>query len=164
MNVFMDLQRRERSNDGIIGVLHLWTYCVDFTFTSDNFPHLVQREVRHLFSCDTLERPNTGLEKNKGLSLPCGNYNIKLFNSSKFNCVLPLIYKEGRVAEDRCILMHLGNTIKDSAGCILLGKRASQTFSLRSSRDTVRSLMSILIEIEKAHSIKPWILNIRNVF
>lgn len=67
----------------------------------------------------TLERPVCGLEANKGLSLPEGTYYCELTQSKRFGKSI-LIYSD-EVPKDRRILIHRGNTINDSKGCILVG-------------------------------------------
>ena len=62
--------------------------------------------------CYTLE--------NKAKAIPCGIYNIENSKSPKFKRELPLLYNK-TVAESRGIRIHAGNTIKDSAGCVLVG-------------------------------------------
>ena len=62
--------------------------------------------------CDTLE--------NKDKLIPCGEYNLNVSKSPKFNRMLPLIYND-KVSMIRGIRMHSGNSTKDSAGCILVG-------------------------------------------
>ena len=62
--------------------------------------------------CDTLE--------NRKKLIPCGEYNMNVSRSPKFNRVLPLIFND-KVPMIRGIRMHAGNSAKDSAGCVLVG-------------------------------------------
>lgn len=67
----------------------------------------------------TLERPEVGLERNKGLRIPEGVYKIYPHKSPKFKEVVKI--ENYAVPADRHILIHAGNTISDSKGCILVG-------------------------------------------
>ena len=62
--------------------------------------------------CDTLE--------NKTKLIPCGEYNLNVSKSPKFGRLLPLIYND-KVPMRRGIRIHIGNSVKDTAGCILVG-------------------------------------------
>ena len=62
--------------------------------------------------CETLE--------NKAKLIPCGEYNLNVSKSPKFDRMLPLVYND-EVPMNRGIRMHVGNSVKDSSGCILVG-------------------------------------------
>ena len=62
--------------------------------------------------CDTLE--------NKDKLIPCGEYNLNVSKSQKFGRMLPLVYND-EVPMHRGIRMHVGNSVKDTTGCILVG-------------------------------------------
>lgn len=62
--------------------------------------------------CDTLE--------NKAKLIPCGEYNLSVSKSPKFGRDLPLIYNQ-TVPATRGIRLHVGNSAKDSSGCVLVG-------------------------------------------
>ena len=62
--------------------------------------------------CETLE--------NKAKLIPCGEYNLNVSKSPKFGRLLPLIYNT-QVPMHRGIRMHVGNSVKDTTGCILVG-------------------------------------------
>ena len=62
--------------------------------------------------CDTLE--------NKAKLIPCGEYNLNVSKSPKFGRMLPLVYND-EVPMHRGIRIHVGNSVKDSSGCILVG-------------------------------------------
>lgn len=62
--------------------------------------------------CYTLE--------NAAKAIPCGLYNVQNSKSPKFKRELPLVWNSG-VPSSRGIRIHLGNTAKDSQGCILVG-------------------------------------------
>lgn len=62
--------------------------------------------------CDTLE--------NKAKLIPCGEYNLNVSKSPKFGRMLPLVYND-EVSMRRGIRIHVGNSVKDTTGCILVG-------------------------------------------
>jgi hypothetical protein len=64
------------------------------------------------FICWTLE--------NAGKAIPAGLYSIKNSISPKFKRELPLVYS-ANVPANRGIRIHVGNSVKDSIGCILVG-------------------------------------------
>lgn len=64
--------------------------------------------------CETLE--------NKAKLIPCGEYNLNVSKSPKFGRMLPLVYND-KVPMHRGIRIHVGNSVKDSSGCILVGFR-----------------------------------------
>lgn len=62
--------------------------------------------------CYTLE--------NAAKAIPCGLYNVQNSKSPKFKRELPLIWN-AKVSAKRGIRIHVGNYVKDSSGCILVG-------------------------------------------
>lgn len=93
--------------------------------------------VNGTYVCDTLERPLTD-KKHAGI-LP---YRYKLINypSAKFKGMRPLVEGvEGRSG----ILIHEGNTVDDTQGCILVGINRKVGHVL-DSRKCLTKLMSIL--------------------
>jgi hypothetical protein len=62
--------------------------------------------------CDTLE--------NRKKLIPCGEYSLNVSKSPKFGRMLPLVYND-EVPMHRGIRIHVGNSAKDSSGCILVG-------------------------------------------
>ncbi|EDC2859838.1 hypothetical protein GAB50_07120 [Campylobacter jejuni] len=84
-----------------------------------------------LFECFSLEEDKEGLESGKDLRIPEGNYNLKRHTPSRFENTLRSITKKDDdtminvynddVPSSRAILIHWGNTDKDTQGCILLG-------------------------------------------
>lgn len=79
--------------------------------------------VDGIYYCDTLEDTVRDLTKEAKVyaqtAIPYGIYKVVVTMSNKFKRLLPLLlnvpYFEG-------IRIHRGNTINDSAGCILLGE------------------------------------------
>ncbi|EAK0482354.1 DUF5675 family protein [Campylobacter jejuni] len=88
-------------------------------------------EEKILFECFSLEEDKEGLESGKDLRIPEGNYNLKRHSPSRFENTLRSITKKDddtminvyndEVPASRAILIHWGNTDKDTQGCILLG-------------------------------------------
>ncbi|ENY1330248.1 DUF5675 family protein [Campylobacter coli] len=84
-----------------------------------------------LFECFSLEEDKEGVERNKDLRIPEGIYDLKRHSPSRFENTLRSITKKDddtminvfneKVPFDRHILIHWGNTDKDTKGCILLG-------------------------------------------
>ncbi|HEG6281688.1 TPA: hypothetical protein SE504_001966, partial [Campylobacter jejuni] len=84
-----------------------------------------------LLECFSLEEDKEGLESSKDLRIPEGNYNLKRHSPSRFENTLRSITKKeddtminvynDEVPASRAILIHWGNTDKDTQGCILLG-------------------------------------------
>lgn len=62
--------------------------------------------------CETLE--------NKAKLIPCGEYSLNVSKSPKFGRMLPLVYND-EVPMRRGIRIHVGNSVKDTTGCILVG-------------------------------------------
>lgn len=62
--------------------------------------------------CYTLE--------NAAKAIPCGVYNVQNSNSPKFKRELPLVWN-ANVPANRGIRIHVGNSVKDSSGCVLVG-------------------------------------------
>lgn len=86
--------------------------------------------IDNQFFCNTLEDQNRDLNKNgkfDGLEkkvagdtcIPFGRYEVVVNMSPKFGRELPLLLN---VPEFEGIRIHRGNTIKDTAGCILVGE------------------------------------------
>ncbi|EOJ1420017.1 TPA: DUF5675 family protein [Campylobacter jejuni] len=84
-----------------------------------------------LFECFSLEEDKEGLESGKDLRIPAGVYDLKRHSPSRFENTLRSITKKDddtminvyndEVPASRAILIHWGNTDKDTKGCILLG-------------------------------------------
>ena len=64
------------------------------------------------FVCYTLE--------NAVKAIPCGMYSVQNSKSPKFKRELPLVWN-ANVPAKRGIRIHVGNSAKDSSGCVLVG-------------------------------------------
>lgn len=72
--------------------------------------------------------------------IPCGVYNVTWHNSPTFGGKRPHLYNED-VGKSRYILIHEGNTYKDSKGCILVGNGSNlATMSITDSKKAVAQL------------------------
>lgn len=94
--------------------------------------------------CNTLE-PAIGKKVKycKGCCIPPGIYSVDFHYSPKFGkYMLTLCGVRGRSG----ILIHSGNTPKDSAGCILVGKRENVGV-LVNSRDTLNMVFDRCLEV-----------------
>lgn len=58
--------------------------------------------------------------ENAAKAIPAGLYSIENSKSPKFKRELPLVYND-KVPATRGIRIHVGNSEKDSSGCILVG-------------------------------------------
>lgn len=83
--------------------------------------------------CDTLE--------NKAKLIPCGEYNLNVSKSPKFGRLLPLVYND-EVQMRRGIRIHVGNSVKDSSGCILVGfeRNGDKLINSRNAESAVTGL------------------------
>ncbi len=95
--------------------------------------------------CDTLEdkvRPQGAAKVYGETAIPAGRYKIEFVFSPKFNRKMPaLIDVKGFIG----ILMHWGNTPKDTEGCILVGRNTIKG-QLTESKDTWKKLFSRLYD------------------
>ncbi|ENR2116613.1 hypothetical protein ACEUXR_001918, partial [Campylobacter jejuni] len=92
--------------------------------------NVLDDEEKILFECFSLEEDKEGLESGKDLRISDGVYNLKRHSPSRFENTLRSITKKDdtminvyndEVPASRAILIHWGNTDKDTQGCILLG-------------------------------------------
>lgn len=58
--------------------------------------------------------------ENAAKAIPCGVYNVQNSKSTKFKRELPLVWN-ANVPAKRGIRIHVGNSVKDSSGCVLVG-------------------------------------------
>lgn len=74
--------------------------------------------VDDTYLCDTLEPPVTGV---KHPCIPVGDYLVNLVWSPKFKSYKPRLED---VPHRSGILIHKGNSVKDTLGCILVGNNS----------------------------------------
>ena len=101
------------------------------------------RRIMFTQQCDTLEpkwRDLKTQQKVKGqTAIPEGEYKIVMSPSSKFHRNMPYLKN---VPQFEGIMIHPGNTVKDTMGCILVGTKNSSW--LANSRATFEKIMKIL--------------------
>ena len=95
--------------------------------------------------CDTMEPRRRDLSREKKVkgstAIPSGTYEIKFSPSAKFNRMMPYLVN---VPLFEGIMFHPGNTLKDTAGCILVGERCNN--GLTRSKLHFEQLMQLLNE------------------
>ncbi|EAH6997276.1 hypothetical protein FVJ91_07805 [Campylobacter coli] len=108
-----------------------------------------------LFECFSLEEYKEGVERNKDLRIPEGIYDLKRHSPSRFENTLRSITKKDddtminvfneKVPFDRHILIHWGNTDKDTKGCILLGHtKDNNNESIGQSRQACKEFYDLM--------------------
>lgn len=98
--------------------------------------------INGTYFCDTLELPSfgkPGVNRNAKHCIQIGSYRVILSVSPKFGRVLPRLLN---VPNFDGILLHEGNSVSDTSGCILLGFNTS-IGRLTSSKRTVNYLTSL---------------------
>lgn len=126
-------------------------------------------EEKILFECFSLEEDKEGLESGKDLRIPEGIYDLKRHTPSRFENTLRSITKKDddtminvyndEVSASRAILIHWGNTDKDTQGCILLGlTKDNNNESVGQSRQACKEFYDLMYN-QDLSNIK---LNIRN--
>ena len=97
--------------------------------------------IADVYVCDTLEPSLTAPHP----AIPCGSYPVRFVMSPKFERLMPrLIYVPNRSG----ILIHSGNTYRDTQGCILVGYN-DVTGSLLNSRRCFVWLYAVLLSSYK---------------
>lgn len=123
------------------------------------------------FFCNTLEDTDRGLTSNMSLqdiqnkkvysktAIPTGTYTIDMSTvSNRFKdkeWAKPYEGKLPRLVDVpgyEGVLIHVGNTVDDTSGCILVGKRSGNR--LTNSTSTFKALMSILTKSKETITIK----------
>lgn len=115
-------------------------------------------EEKILFECFSLEEDKEGLESGKDLRIPEGNYNLKRHSPSRFENTLRSITKKDdtminvyndEVPSSRAILIHWGNTDKDTQGCILLGLTIIMKVSVKADKLVKNFMIWCMVKILK---------------
>ncbi|ECL2723304.1 hypothetical protein FSR01_09300 [Campylobacter coli] len=108
-----------------------------------------------LLECFSLEEDKEGVERNKDLRIPEGIYDLKRHSPSRFENTLRSITKKDddtminvyndEVPASRAILIHWGNTDKDTEGCILLGlTKDNNNESIGQSRQACKEFYDLM--------------------
>lgn len=105
----LELKRIARKNTYTIGRLF-----VDGEYFSDTIEDK-DRLIKQTDSLDKIKKAKVYAET----AIPTGTYNIVVNQSPKFKRLLPRLLD---VPGFEGILIHRGNTAKDSAGCIIVGE------------------------------------------
>lgn len=108
----------------------------DRIFKSDDYT-IGKLYIDNEYFCDTLEDPVRDLKSDGSgkvygeTAIPAGTYKVILNKSPRFKRVLPRLlgvpFFEG-------VLIHAGNSSKDSSGCILVGKNTKKGMVLESKK------------------------------
>lgn len=98
--------------------------------------------------CETLE--------NKAKLIPCGEYNLNVSKSQKFCRMLPLVYND-EVPMHRGIRIHVGNSVKDSSACILVGFQRNDD-RLVNSRNAESAVTGLAANDAKLIITNSWLL------
>jgi len=83
--------------------------------------------------------------------IPQGRYQIAWHDSPKFRARLPLLWNQ-QVPKSRCILIHSGNTGRNTEGCVLLGNSLG-AHGVKNSRAALSALLAAVKEQEFAVQI-----------
>lgn len=117
--------------------------------------------IDDVYFCDTLEDKDRGLTQSMQPSqiqktkvygktaIPTGEYLVTITYSNRFKKLMPLI---NNVPGFSGIRIHVGNTDKDSDGCILVGKNKI-VGKVIESKNTYQKLYQILSEANNKEKI-----------
>lgn len=120
-------------------------YTSGVLYIAKNNPAATMNGKRIMFTqqCDTLEPQWRDLKKEKKVrgktAIPEGKYKIVMSPSAKFGKNMPYLIN---VPQFEGIMIHPGNTVKDTMGCILVGVKSGT--GLLVSRATFEKIMKIL--------------------
>ena len=91
------------------------------------------------YVCNTLELPYKNNERNISC-IPEGIYNAKINYSKKHRAHILILKVKGRSD----ILLHTGNTLSDTQGCVLVGTKYQEK-QLRNSKQAMYKIISKII-------------------
>jgi hypothetical protein len=79
--------------------------------------------LNNVMFCDTLEPPVRlpGVKLLNHTAITCGTYKVQFRHSPTFGCLMPYILD---VPDFTDVMFHVGNTVNDTHGCILVGNNA----------------------------------------
>lgn len=98
--------------------------------------------INDKYFCDTLEDAVRDVKIKHQTAIPKGIYKVILTASPRFKRILPRLLN---VPEFTGVLIHRGNTIDDTSGCILVGENKKKGMVLNSTEYEVE-LVKILTE------------------
>lgn len=125
--MIVELRRIEESEDGTIGIL------------------LLNKKIQ----CFILENKNLA-NKPCVSCVPIGIYNCKRVQSPRFNETFEVTNVPNRTH----ILFHVGNTEKDTFGCLLPGDRVGYLKNKRAVLDSGKSFVNLMEELESINEFK----------
>ena len=96
--------------------------------------------INDKYFCDTLEDAVRDVKIKHQTAIPKGIYKVTLTASPRFKRILPRLHD---VPEFTGVLIHRGNTIDDTSGCILVGENKKKGMVLNSTKCEVE-LVTIL--------------------
>jgi len=108
--------------------------------------------INGVYFCDTIEPYDSNLTQDDAVNviesekklhkicIPSGKYKVILNYSARFKRILPLLVG---VKGFTGIRIHVGNTVENSEGCILVGRKNKDGFIVKSSL-TLNSLIDTL--------------------
>lgn len=99
---------------------------------------IITNNNKVVFTCETLEPAWKNNERNKS-SIPKGRYLTTKRTSEKHRFHILI----NNVPNRNLILIHAGNHIEQTEGCILVGKRATQQ-DVYYSRDTLNKIYNLI--------------------
>lgn len=134
--MLLTLQRTMRGDRYTMGTL---------TINGEHFCDTLEPTDRHL-TAETIAPEN---KVNGRTAIPTGRYPVSLTYSPRFDCQLPLVQS---VPCFEGIRIHVGNTSKDTKGCILVGEYRCKGLIVR-SRITLNRLMERLEECPEGEPI-----------
>ena len=96
------------------------------------------REVLKGYTCEPAgpDTTQSGMDRR----IPQGQYQIAWHDSPKFRARLPLLWNK-IVPKSRCILIHAGNTGRNTEGCVLLGSSLGE-HGVKDSRAALSALLA----------------------
>ena len=108
-----------------------------------------EKEVLKGYTCEPAGPDTTpsGMDRR----IPQGKYQIAWHDSPKFRVRLPLLWNQ-QVSKSRCILIHSGNTGRNTEGCVLLGTSLG-AHGVKDSRAALSALLAAVKEQEFAVQI-----------
>ena len=97
-----------------------------------------EKEVLKGYTCEPTgpDTTQSGMDRR----IPQGRYQTAWHESPKFRVRLPLLYNE-QVPKSRCILIHSGNTGRNTEGCVLLGSSLG-AHGVKDSRAALSALLA----------------------